>query len=38
VPLAARLRTALVTLLRPHAVLPSPPEPPAVPLLPRSAP
>ena len=38
VPLAARLRTGLVTLLRPRAVLPSPPEVPAVPLLPRRAP
>ncbi|RPH68676.1 MAG: phytoene/squalene synthase family protein [Myxococcaceae bacterium] len=38
VTLTARLRTGLAILVRPRAVLPSPSEVPAVPLLPRRAP
>ncbi|HZJ53048.1 MAG TPA: squalene/phytoene synthase family protein [Myxococcaceae bacterium] len=38
VPLGAKLRTGLATLVRPRTVLPPPPEVPAVPLLPREAP
>ena len=38
VPLAAKLRTGLATLVRPRTVLPPPREVPAIPLLPRRAP
>ena len=38
VPLAAKLGTALATLLRPGSVLPPPPEVRPIPLLPRGAP